>query len=53
MKNRLKPIEECVDFDCPRILGESDEEALEIFNAAAKIREENRKAGKFGDYAFS
>lgn len=53
IKHPEDKFKDCVSFDCPRILWSTQEEACEIFDLAAKIREENRKSGKFGDYLFS
>lgn len=53
IKHPEDKFKDCVSFDCPRILWSTQEEAREIFDLAARIREENRKSGKFGDYLFS
>lgn len=53
-KYSQNPQSEWVAMESPRIIGNTEEEGIAIYNAAQKILGENRdRKGKRGDYAFS
>ncbi|EKD44519.1 MAG: hypothetical protein ACD_71C00113G0001 [uncultured bacterium (gcode 4)] len=49
----MNPESQWIGLDCPIILGSNEQEAREIYDIASKIKGENKKSGKFGDYLFS